>query len=478
MRATVTVLLASSLVACAVDGDDNQGGSGKADGNGSCTVPEYGDGTCHIDIACDVPDIDCYMTFDTDEAAAAWLQTQLPHTGVAASDPRMTRARAIIDRSFELFKSRVQLGALADKRLSVVVLEGRANAFILDDLATHKGAWSVQIQTGLLDLTDDQIVGVMEHELTHLAKLHFIQEVDDRMRKFYIAPDGKEPIGESATESAIAKQHGDAWRKAATLVGPFTNPELGDFPLDGRLGEIFTWYVADHLSGPCASQVGAFNAQYNSLALGISRLDSSLKIDATMTPQIKAALDSLLQCGVVDPQTLRAYLEALSPEWIAYIQPMLTAEEVALLDKPIMQAIVSIVHARRAQMVGAQDAFARESGRPWTALRYYSYEEQADDSSVRILKSANLDAVAGVKGEFLSYLEEEAPACEQALAAGTAPYGVNYADEHHGTCWRIAHAAQIAAPASSTARLLDSGEQRIPHEPRHAPRRPGANPIY
>jgi hypothetical protein len=479
MRATVTLLLASSLVACAVDGDDTQGGSGKADGNGSCTVPEYGDGTCHIDIACDVPDIDCYMTFDTDEAAAAWLQTQMPFTGVPSTDPRTVRARALMDRTFDLFKSRVQLGALADKRLSVVVLEGEPNAFIIDDYMTHKGAWSVQITTGELDghLTDDQVVGVLAHELTHLAKLHFIQEVDDRMRKFYVAPEGKEPIGEMATELPTAKRQGEAWRKSGMLVGPFANPEFGDFPLAGDLGRIFAEYTTYYSPSRCPTQAAAFNATYDTLARSISRLDYSVRVDATMEPQLRGTLDALLQCAVGDPQTLRGYLSQ-SPEWLPYLEPQLTPDEIAQLDKPILQAIVTIINGRRRQMRTAQETFAMESGRPWSALRFYSYEEQADDNAVRIMKSADLDAAAIVKSEFLFYLEGEAAACEQALSSGSVPYGVNYVDEHHGDCWRIAHAAQMAA-SQPTARVLElDAEPRVPHEPRHAPRRPGANPIY
>ena len=484
MRMASLLLLSTSVAACAVDADDaTQGGNGKADGNGSCTLPQYGDGTCQIDLACDVPDVDCYTTFDTDEAAATWLATQqLPFPIVPTTDARVTRARPIVDRAFELFKSRVQLGTLADKRLSIVVLEGQANAFIIDDYMTHKGAWSVQIMTGLLDASysDDQIVGVLEHEFTHLAKLHFIQEVDERLRKFYVAPDGTEPIGEATPEHAIAKQHGAEWRKAAALVGPFTNPELGDFPLSGSLGDVFADYVTHTLAGPCYAQATAFATQYNNLAHAISKLDSSLTIDAATAAQLKTALDSVLQCGVVDPQTLRGYLDAQSPEWLPYLQPMMSVDEVALLDKPILSSILSIVHARREQMRAAQTKFASETARPWSALRFYSYEEQADDNSVRILRSAGMDAFTLTKIEFLSYLDEMAPACEQSLAAGTPAYGSNYFDEHHATCWRIAHAGQIAGQAGSTARTIreDDGQMRIAHEPVHKPRRPGPRPIY
>ena len=46
-------------------------GDGKADGNGTCEDAKYGDGTCHIDLACGVPDIDCFQTYASDEEATA-----------------------------------------------------------------------------------------------------------------------------------------------------------------------------------------------------------------------------------------------------------------------------------------------------------------------------------------------------------------------------------------------------------------------
>jgi hypothetical protein len=480
MRIASLILVAGSLTACVVDGDDaTQGGNGKADGNGSCTVPEYGDGTCQIDIACDIPDVDCYTPFDNDDAAAAWLTTQMEYTRITAPDPRVAKARMLVDRAYELFKSRVQLGSMADKPISMVVLEGNANAFVLGDYMTHKGGWSVQVQTGILDgrLPDDQIIGIMEHELTHLAKLHFIPEVKDRVRKFYVAPDGKEPIGESAAENPIAKQYGDDWRKSAILVGLHSNPELGNFPLWGQLGDAFSWYIADVVSARCPTQSEAYRNAYASITAGMSQFDQSLKVEATLAPTLEAAVDGLLQCNATDPQTLRGYLDSQSPEWIPYLQPYLTPDDVQQLDKPILQAITTIVGNRRAKMFAAEASFAKETARPWTALRYYSYEEAADDGWVRILQSDHQDGAANLKGAFMFFLDTQALTCAQALIANTVPYGTNLSDEHHGVCWRIQHAAQVATPGTTTARTIDD-EPRIPHEPRHIPQRPGANPIY
>jgi hypothetical protein len=317
----------------------------------------------------------------------------------------------------------------------------------------------------------------MQHELTHLAKLHFLPEVTDRIRKFYIAPDGKEPIGETSAENLIAKEYGDQWRKASLIAGYFTNPELGGLPFSGDLGNQFYYYVTEKLAGPCPTQVEAYKSLYTKLVAGVSKLDYSLTVDPALALQIQPTLDGLRQCGVVDTQTLRAYLTADSPDWIPYIEPALTPEEVPLLDKPVIEALTTLFAGRRATLIALQNKFTEESSWPWSSLRFYSYEEAADDNWVRIYQSARLDGGGVFKSTFEHFLGDQAPACEMKLATNTAPYGVDYFDEHHSDCWRIEHAALIAAPTQAT-RTIESDDLRVPHEPRNVPQRPGPHPIY
>jgi hypothetical protein len=481
MRLASALLVAGSLAGCVDLADDaTQGGNGKADGNGSCTIPQYGDGTCQIDIACDIPDIDCYTTFDDDKAAAAWLATQMQFTPVVDPDPRFARARMLVDRAYDLFKTHVQLGSLADKRMSVVVLEGDENAFVAGDYTTHKGGWSVQVQSALLTdaYTDDQLIGIFQHELTHLQKLHFLDEVVERTRKFYLAPDGKEPIGAQMTQNAQAQDVGAEWRRAAKLAGYFTNPELGDFPYGGELGQIFYWYVTEQLGAQCAA-VASVTSIVTTLEPALSELDQTLKMPPGMADQISAALAGVRACVPGNPPTLRQYLELLSPDWVTYLMPMLAPDEIALLDAPVIDAITKLVHARRAALPTIQDKLMQQTGRPWSALRFYSFEEAADDGFIRIYNAAKLDPGASLKGAFMTILKTEAQACETALAAGTPPYGANYADEHHGTCWRIGHAKQLStASQTSTPRLVEDTTERVPHEPVQLPRRPGPVVVY
>lgn len=59
----LVALVAAGCVAGAA-GDDDPASGGKADGNGTCEDVKYGDGTCHIDLGCRIPDIDCFQTRD------------------------------------------------------------------------------------------------------------------------------------------------------------------------------------------------------------------------------------------------------------------------------------------------------------------------------------------------------------------------------------------------------------------------------
>src|SRR5690349_7620047 len=95
---------------CAFDlhADDADGEDGKADGNGTCTDPRYGDGTCHINLGCGIPDIDCFVLPATDEDARHYLHPSYPT--LPLDDPHYAKARAQVDASWALFKQHTPMG--------------------------------------------------------------------------------------------------------------------------------------------------------------------------------------------------------------------------------------------------------------------------------------------------------------------------------------------------------------------------------
>ena len=78
------------------------------------------------------------------------------------------------------------------------------------------------------------------------------------------------------------------------------------------------------------------------------------------------------------------------------------------------------------------------------SLRYYSYEEEADDMAVRVLAALDMDR--DELSKLLLKIEGDAGAqeCLSLLSQGQIPsYGV-LSDAHHGTCFRIYHMRQVA----------------------------------
>jgi len=78
-----------------------------------------------------------------------------------------------------------------------------------------------------------------------------------------------------------------------------------------------------------------------------------------------------------------------------------SAEDLALLDgKHFIDAIDDFMLSRRSDMRAVEAQFEGEQGLPWESLRYFSFEEAADDATVPVMAAADLDPNA--LGGFLS----------------------------------------------------------------------------
>jgi hypothetical protein len=437
------LLMAAALSACGVTIDDSAGSNGKADGDGTCTDPHYGDGTCQVDLACGIPDVDCFVTFATDAEAATWATMRWPSTTVAETDPVFARARTLLDRAWALYRAEVQLGKLAEKRVAAVVFEDpELNAFAMADGAPGMAGLSVQMNRGLFTsaLTDDEIVGVLLHELTHVVKLHVLDEVYEKTRRFYIAT-SPEPLGSVAPEIERAKQAGVAWRTAAAFVGIVSDPVLDALPLDGNLGGLF-----DNYWGDCNAAVSSVRAATGSIAY--DRLTGGYALPSDLAVQLAPALAALRTCAAGEPISLRTWLAQLDPTWTDYMTTQLAADEQSLLEQPRLEATLALAAKRRAALRAIETDFTAATGAPWSALRFFSTEEEADDYAARIAAHQHL-ATEGSAAPSVAYLAETKPVCEAAIAAGTTPYGQRLTDDHHGDCWRLMHARQVMAAASA-----------------------------
>jgi len=442
-------------------GDSGDGGDGAA---GTCEVPEYGDGTCQVDIACDAPDIDCFVFFDDQSSADAWFsefeellaaeEFREPRAIVPDTDPGFQRMRALLDDGWAAYQETYPVADLADRRPALVVIEDpTANAFVIPDLDSGNAGFAVMVHTGLLarNASDQAMLGLVMHELEHAVGLHIVGDVKERMRSFYLA-DGTEPFGFEEPEDPAAREHGVAWRELAAEAGPFPYEELGGLPLSSsQLGQIFNTVVQGPDLDPvaCEAALVALDDVSADIGASFSPLYADLRIaDRTIRPRIDDALIALRdECladftlGFVD---VLADIAGSTPE---EVRAQLSPEDLELVDGVhFIDAVADLTFDRRARMRDIEITFEEEIGLPWSALRFYSYEEAADDATVPVLDAIGV-APDGL-GEFLfDVLDPDTRSiCGEHLDVGQVPpYGADLSDEHHATCWRVDHVSALAA---------------------------------
>jgi hypothetical protein len=243
----VVVVLFALTSACAIDSADEECIDGKCDGAGACQDARYNDGTCNTDLSCVTPDIDCFVTFESDAKGKEWfagLEAQFamqegrePRAFVAETDPRFIKFRENLDRGWEAFKASRPVGDLKKFRPALVmIVDPKVNAFVAPEtLERKKSAFAVMVQTGALErnLSDEAVLGVVMHELQHAVGLHLIEEVKN---------DGK------------AQELASKWLDAASEVGVYSDAALGGYPVTGLMSSVLTSILSSaNQSMPVAS---------------------------------------------------------------------------------------------------------------------------------------------------------------------------------------------------------------------------------
>src|SRR5205085_8394275 len=124
----------------------------------------------------------------------------------------------------------------------------------------------------------------------------------------------------------------------------------------------------------------------------------------------------------------------------AELEADLSADELAqVTGKHAVDAIASLTRFERARMRDIEAAFERDHA-PWASLRYFSSEEDADDTSVLVLRGTKFQPAA-IAAFFVSLMAGDVGVQCQNIVDKRAvpPYGIDLSDEHHGTCWRAYH---------------------------------------
>ncbi|MCX5744713.1 MAG: M48 family metalloprotease [Proteobacteria bacterium] len=451
-----------SLAACAAD----------VDGPPRCTDPKYGDGTCDLETSCAAPDIDCFRTFDTQAEAQTFYAAHQPagRPAASAADPRFRKMHQLLLDGWAAYQATNDVGDLASAEPQLVLVDSDdVNAFVAAPVDTRV-AFSVQVHTGLIDLmtSDDSVLGVVMHELAHGLKLHVFPEVKDRLRAYYVAA-GDEPFGREQADDATARQAAETWLGVAREVNYFDDAELGGLPLGGLLGDLFYAELAEHASvnlATCQTPMTTVLDIRAAIAGTLDKLTSGTTLTANDTQAILTAMTNLRdQCFVNftggDPVHVLAQVYQLDE---AAFRATLAPELRAKIDgKEFVSGLYNWVLYDRRRMRETEAAFQASTGQPWTQLRYFSTEEDADDTSVIVLAKAGLQADA-ISDVILKLQPGVEAPCRAALAGATAiPYGDRLTDDHHGDCWRADHAARFEIHVASAApRTIDDHGRLIP----------------
>jgi hypothetical protein len=422
----------------------------------------YRNGVCDVETSCTEPDIDCFVTFDTPEAAKAWYDAspfpQVKGASAPVTDGRFAMMQSLLDEGWEAYQAAHEVGDLKDKRVQLVlVTNDERNAFVVPEFPSlEKAGLAVMVNTGLIDFNapKEQLMGIVMHELEHAIGLHVVKGVKERTRRYYIAPAGAEPLGFEQVDDPIARAVVEDWLFYSDDVGYMTDVELAGLPMPdaGVLGKAFVEIVKQRrMAAPAACQASVQQLEQLYMAILQTRdpLSLGIALNSTAPMTIVNVLTKLRdECfmGVTGDAITHVARVTNTPE--AQLRASLPAEiRAAVEGNTVIVGIHNWVNRERIKMREAEARFQMMTGQPFSRARYFSTEEAADDSSVVTLDAMGLPA-DGI-GLLLPRLQNIEETCRPMVNAGAAiPYGEDLTDDHHATCWRAGHAKQVAANIS------------------------------
>lgn len=500
-----TALLAA---ACAVEQPGPLTESSDIRGGSVCAPLEYPHAMSNADY---------YRHFESDADAAEYM-TKLVTTGQLASmsgsdarfkevssDPRLIRLVAEVYEGFRRVYPGETAGLPSPPRIAIIESE-KVNAFALGpgfaadpSDRQDQSPWLFMIHTALINKggSDSELRGLFAHELGHLILRSFLPDVQRAIRAVYLVSGSEDGmIGETQLDDAPLAAHVEEMVKRQARVGGI--PELG-LSVAAALGyypkiteALFKLapQVAGKPSEVCetaakqssellkAQQSLLTNAEEGNLVPRILTAAERTQLDAlsrSVADALRACLGSIggadanaslmavtaelnrLPEGALDPQ---------SSEHAKLLGLMLDVEKAVDAESTDASLIDRILRAEapiRSELIALRET----PEYPVDRIRIYDYEEDADDTAVRVLTAIGDDPTG--LGTFLldALMPAEAKTrCVADVAAGKAvPFG-RFIDPHPATCWRYYHITQVAkalsqcGPTPSTARSAPRGSGR------------------
>ncbi len=412
----VTAVLVAFVVLVAGCAREAPLGAEHTDGHADteCTDPRYGDGTCHATLSCAQPDIDCFEV-PANEASADFGRDEREYP----------RARALLDRAWADVIANYPVGDLADARVALVLLRSaQVNA---EAGVSERGmpVLRITLNDGLLRaLDDDGVTAVLYHELGHLLEIHAVPGVIEGLERVYVAGVA-EPIGRFQPDDPVARAaRATLWSIDGTVE---LNADGGADPTSS-LRRALAKYAREESSagGVCADPAKRL---YETLAAATASGTSS-----------RALLDQLAGCAV--RKTWSAFVRSSNDPAPWWLIEKMAAAGVSDTEPNGFAVVRDMIAYFAGEARGVEATLRARYGRPVTALRYFSYEESADDFATRIARATGMDLDARAASFRLGHLDP----CEAltALPERVPDYG-GLGDPHHGWCWRADHARRYWA---------------------------------
>ena len=442
-----------ALVGCGSDVDKPEDCGEKCDAvyddDDSCAIDGlYANGTC--DLGCPQPDVDCFAAFDDYYDAAAWYRDHAGGDGpslLAADDPRRVKLQNTVDEGWRVYRSIVRTGELIVPPMVLLVDDDSENAFVICDGIELECGHIVVIHTGTVeaDLSTDQIMGLVFHELEHIVATHGL--VSDQHDQYYRVTGTDEPLGLLQDNDPAVQKVVQVWRERSEIAGSPPAEEFNNLPANDEsvAGKLLLELMdrGSTVNGDACTPM--WNKYVEWLTLrgeNTGLLDGTIHVaDAassfdTVTGELRQETATCTEGVDVGFMELASEVFNVTEQ---QIRDELTTEDLALVDgHPAREALIAWISSSYEHMR------ALEAMLDFSTVRYYSTEEAADDRSVQVLGTMGLNP-AGV-GEFMlvTMSPEAQEQCRAIIADGDVPPYGDLSDDHHASCWRLYHARAVA----------------------------------
>jgi hypothetical protein len=386
------------------------------------------------------------------EGRTAQMMGRSPRPIVDLNDPGYAIAAQVMAEVWPVFQSLFPDDTRDLPQPMVLLVQDQdVNAFAAYDSTLGIAPDVFMIQTGAVagksGVTDD-LRGLVGHELGHLILKHVFPGNAAKVAKYYRGARSGEPLGYLESNDPKLAKAVEKWVDDASVAASFPLPELHGLPINiiGNPPVLFTALKTAVLKGVQDHPTECQPAEdaVNGLIVAMKSHTSTVDYDMDLGAEARSQIDTAAQAAV----TALGPCLATSTKTVSELVAETYGVSVADIESAFDPADLVILHAATtledAITKTTANAFARMQSEAQDidldTVRYYSTEEQADDTSAYVLATLgrNPEGQGLFLGSKLMTPDERTTCFDRLNTAGDAPYGL-LSDPHHGACWRVGH---------------------------------------